>query len=78
MRLLSRFRGLSSGELTADCSLAHSLKDAEWVEKKADALKKTLRGATGTANLRDKALKEEYVRLLPLFGPRCAPPRTGH
>jgi len=36
------------------------LKDAEWVEKKADALKKTLRGATGTANLRDKALKEEY------------------
>mgnify|MGYP007026583730 CR=1 FL=1 len=40
----------------------NSLKDAEWVEKKADALKKTLRGATGTANLRDKALKEEYVR----------------
>merc|ERR1712039_1076987 len=33
---------------------------AEWVEKKADARKKTLRGATGTANLRDKALKEEY------------------
>ncbi|GAA6002069.1 hypothetical protein JCM10207_003059 [Rhodosporidiobolus poonsookiae] len=35
------------------------LKDIEWVEKKQDALKKTLRGATGTANLRDKALKEE-------------------
>ncbi|GEM06738.1 GTP binding protein [Rhodotorula toruloides] len=35
------------------------LKDAEWVEKKQDALKKSLRGATGTANLRDKALKEE-------------------
>ncbi|GAA5855397.1 hypothetical protein JCM8547_007809 [Rhodosporidiobolus lusitaniae] len=35
------------------------LKDIEWVEKKEDALKKQLRGATGTANLRDKALKEE-------------------
>ncbi|CDR38076.1 hypothetical protein NBRC10512_005581 [Rhodotorula toruloides] len=35
------------------------LKDAEWVEKKQDALKKSLRGATGTANLRDKAMKEE-------------------
>ncbi|GAA6050821.1 hypothetical protein JCM3770_001663 [Rhodotorula araucariae] len=46
------------------------LKDAEWVEKKADALKKTLRGATGTANLRDKALKEEYdtvVKVLELL-----------
>ncbi|GAA5951074.1 hypothetical protein JCM8115_005047 [Rhodotorula mucilaginosa] len=35
------------------------LKDAEWVEKKQDSLKKSLRGATGTANLKDKALKEE-------------------
>jgi obg-like ATPase 1 len=37
------------------------LKDAEWVEKKQDSLKKSLRGATGTANLKDKALKEELV-----------------
>ncbi|KDE07259.1 cytoplasm protein [Microbotryum lychnidis-dioicae p1A1 Lamole] len=35
------------------------LKDIEWVEKKHDALKKALRGATGTANLADKAKKEE-------------------
>jgi len=35
------------------------LKDIEWVEKKLDALKKALRGATGTANLADKAKKEE-------------------
>ncbi|SCV74671.1 BQ2448_7700 [Microbotryum intermedium] len=35
------------------------LKDIEWVEKKYDALKKALRGATGTANLADKAKKEE-------------------
>lgn len=40
----------------------HRLKDAEWVEKRQDALKKSLRGATGTANLKDKALKEELVR----------------
>ncbi|KAK4054024.1 hypothetical protein OIO90_003669 [Microbotryomycetes sp. JL221] len=35
------------------------LKDIEWVEKHQDALKKKLRGATGTANLADKAKKEE-------------------
>ncbi|GAA5858464.1 hypothetical protein JCM1840_001218 [Sporobolomyces johnsonii] len=35
------------------------LKDIEWVEKKQEALKKSLRGATGTANLADKAKKEE-------------------
>ncbi|KAI5481346.1 GTP binding protein [Pseudohyphozyma bogoriensis] len=35
------------------------LKDIEWVEKKHELLKKSLRGATGTANLADKAKKEE-------------------
>lgn len=35
------------------------LKDIEWVSKKHDAVKKSLRGATGTANLADKAKKEE-------------------
>ncbi|GAA5842300.1 hypothetical protein JCM11251_003978 [Rhodosporidiobolus azoricus] len=40
------------------------LKDLEWVEKKHDALKKQLRGATGTANLKDKALKEELDTLV--------------
>jgi obg-like ATPase 1 len=38
------------------------LKDIEWVEKKLELLKKSLRGATGTANLADKAKKEELVR----------------
>lgn len=38
------------------------LKDIEWVEKQHDAIKKKLRGATGTANLADKAKKEELVR----------------
>lgn len=37
----------------------YRLKDIEWVEKKLDALKKVLRGATGTANLADKAKKLE-------------------
>lgn len=32
------------------------------MQKKQDALKKSLRGATGTANLKDKAMKEELVR----------------
>ncbi|KAM0749907.1 putative GTP-binding protein [Meredithblackwellia eburnea MCA 4105] len=36
-----------------------NLKDIEWVEKKHDACKKSLRGMTGTANLADKAKKEE-------------------
>ncbi|ORY73607.1 P-loop containing nucleoside triphosphate hydrolase protein [Leucosporidium creatinivorum] len=35
------------------------LKDIEWVEKHLDGLRKKLRGATGTANLADKAKKEE-------------------
>jgi obg-like ATPase 1 len=34
------------------------LKDVEWVQKTLEALKKTFRG-TGTANLADKAKKEE-------------------
>lgn len=37
------------------------LKDIEWVEKQYETLKKKLRGATGTANLADKAKKEELV-----------------
>lgn len=32
------------------------------MEKKLEALRKVLRGATGTANLADKAKKEEVVR----------------
>ncbi|KAL8277561.1 hypothetical protein RQP46_009993 [Phenoliferia psychrophenolica] len=36
------------------------LKDIEWVEKKHELLRKALRGATGTANLADKAKKEEF------------------
>ena len=39
------------------------LKDIEWVEKHLAACKKTFRG-TGTANLADKAKKEEIVRFL--------------
>lgn len=39
--------------------LVHRLKDIEWVSKKHEAVKKSLRGATGTANLQDKAKKEE-------------------
>lgn len=35
------------------------MKDIEWVSKKHEAVKKSLRGATGTANLADKAKKEE-------------------
>lgn len=42
-------------------TLANRLKDIEWVEKHHDVLKKKLRGATGTANLADKAKKEELV-----------------
>jgi obg-like ATPase 1 len=37
------------------------LKDIEWVQKSLETLKKTFRG-TGTANLADKAKKEEIVR----------------
>ena len=39
------------------------LKDIEWVEKTLENLKKTFRG-TGTANLADKAKKEEIVSVL--------------
>lgn len=38
------------------------LKDIEWTQKKLETLKKGFRG-TGTANLADKAKKEEIVRL---------------
>ena len=38
------------------------LKDIEWVEKKLEALRKIFKGATGTANLADKAKKFEIVR----------------
>lgn len=51
---------------SSDCPLTSAfilrLKDIEWVEKHLDGLRKKLRGATGTANLADKAKKEEVVR----------------
>lgn len=40
------------------------LKDAEWVEKHLNTLKKSFRG-TGNASLAEKAKKEEIVRTLP-------------
>ncbi|KAK4701672.1 hypothetical protein P7C70_g4554, partial [Phenoliferia sp. Uapishka_3] len=43
------------------------LKDIEWVEKKHELLRKALRGATGTANLADKAKKEEFVSDLDIW-----------
>lgn len=43
------------------------LKDIEWVEKHLAAIKKTFRG-TGTANLADKAKKEEIVRPPAMYG----------
>lgn len=39
------------------------LKDAEWVEKQVDTLRKTMRGK-GTSSLADKARKEELVSLI--------------
>lgn len=42
------------------------LKDAEWVEKHLNTLKKTFRG-TGTLNLADKAKKEEIVCVEKVF-----------
>ena len=52
--------GDSKPQLTS--LVAIRLKDIEWVEKKHELLRKALRGATGTANLADKAKKEEFVR----------------
>lgn len=43
------------------------LKDIEWTTKKLEALKKGFRG-TGTANLQDKAKKEEIVSQRCSFG----------
>lgn len=42
------------------------LKDAEWVEKHLNTLKKTFRG-TGTLNLADKAKKEEILCVEKVF-----------
>ena len=42
------------------------LKDAEWVEKHLNSLKKTFRG-TGTLNLADKAKKEEILCVEKVF-----------
>jgi hypothetical protein len=61
--------GLALEGLGADSMRDNRLKDIEWVEKRLDALKKILRNATGTANLADKAKKEEMVRPRPSPSP---------
>ena len=64
------------------CALAHHmirrLKDIEWTENKIAALKKIFKGATGTANLADKAKKFEIVRPPRPFSSQRTPRVASH
>ena len=66
LRYVTPNRSLGTALIRGDT--LRRLKYIEWVEKKLEALRKIFKGATGTANLADKAKKFEIVSLALFLG----------